>query len=175
MSEVLRRPEHDRVWLDALSGVVPNWDDLFEGFQSTVDWPSAFFWRELAAYFPSAKVILTVRDEVQWYESIRQTIYRVLTQETAAGTPSEHRRMTRALVLDRVFEGRFDDPSFAQSVYRDHLAMVRSSLSADRLLVYATSEGWAPLCRFLDLDEPKTPFPHANSRGEFQKEFLNED
>ena len=39
-----------------------DWDDVFAGYRSQVDWPGARYWRELAAHYPDAKVILTVRD-----------------------------------------------------------------------------------------------------------------
>lgn len=31
----------------------------------------------------------------------------------------------------------------------------------DRLLEYHVSEGWEPLCKFLEVEEPEDPFPEA--------------
>ena len=46
-------------------------------YQATVDWLGLYFWRELVAAYPEAKVILTVRDPERWYDSAAETILRV--------------------------------------------------------------------------------------------------
>jgi hypothetical protein len=35
------------------------------------------------------------------------------------------------------------------------------------LLVFDVVEGWAPLCAFLGVDVPDTPFPRTNNRADF--------
>ena len=39
----------------------------------------------------------------------------------------------------------------------------------DRLLIFNVKQGWKPLCDFLNLPVPATPFPHVNDMEEFQK------
>ena len=74
MHEVGNRPELLPAW-DAVSrGVQPDWDAMFEGYRAQVDWPGARFWRELSGHYPDAKVVLTVRDPDEWYNSFSQTI-----------------------------------------------------------------------------------------------------
>ena len=51
-------------------GGKPDWDGIFDGYASTVDWPAAYYWRELADYYPEAKVLLSYRDAKGWYKSI---------------------------------------------------------------------------------------------------------
>ena len=46
-----------------------------EKLSATVDFPSALFWRKLMILYPSAKVLLTDRDPVDWYHSVKSTIY----------------------------------------------------------------------------------------------------
>ena len=53
----------------------PGGDELFESFESGVDYPVANVWAELADYYPDARVILTVRDPERWWESTNSTIY----------------------------------------------------------------------------------------------------
>jgi hypothetical protein len=43
-----------------------DWEALFHGYRAAVDWPTCAFYRELAAHYPQAKVILTVRDPADW-------------------------------------------------------------------------------------------------------------
>ncbi|MEV6979681.1 sulfotransferase [Sphaerisporangium sp. NPDC051017] len=44
-----------------------DWDSVFAGYRSAVDWSAACFWRDLADAYPDAKVVLTVRDPRRWY------------------------------------------------------------------------------------------------------------
>ena len=63
-------------WIDAFEGRT-DWT-VFDGFQATVDWPGAFFYRELMDVYPDAKVLLSVRDGAAWARSMRNTIWAVL-------------------------------------------------------------------------------------------------
>ncbi len=47
MRELLARPAHDPVWHATTRGERVDWDALFEGYASAIDWPVAGFWREL--------------------------------------------------------------------------------------------------------------------------------
>ena len=62
------------MWQRALDGEQP-WEEVFDGFQSTVDWPGSFFYKELAEFYPDAKVLLSVRDADAWERSMRDTIW----------------------------------------------------------------------------------------------------
>ena len=53
------------------------------------------------------------------------------------------------------------------AAYERHVAVVRASIPEDRLLVYSVREGWGPLCRFLGVPIPRTPFPRTNDRRSF--------
>ena len=35
-----------------------DWDEIFEGKESEVDWPASYHWRELMDVYPDAKVLL---------------------------------------------------------------------------------------------------------------------
>ena len=50
-----------RQWEAAMDGE-PDWEAIFGEHQSTVDWPGAFFYRELVDAYPDAKVLLSSRD-----------------------------------------------------------------------------------------------------------------
>jgi len=56
--------------------------------------------------------------------------------------------------------------------FTKHSADIISTIAADRLLVYQVSDGWEPLCEFLDVPVPDTEFPRINSRNE-TKELLS--
>ncbi len=55
-------PSHVAVWQSAADGEAVDWDAPFDGYRSAVDWPTCTFWKPLAERYPSAKVLLSVRD-----------------------------------------------------------------------------------------------------------------
>src|SRR5262249_34691649 len=66
MYELLADPSQWPSWLRVYDGEHVDWEELYRGYNSAVDAPSAFLWRELAAAYPDAKVILTVRSPEDW-------------------------------------------------------------------------------------------------------------
>jgi len=81
MVDVLADLEQADLWKQALAGE-PNWNEIFDGFQSTVDWPGGYFYRELADFYPEAKVLLSVRDPEAWERSMRETVWAVRNGES---------------------------------------------------------------------------------------------
>lgn len=161
MKEVLANPEQLEIWRAIARGDPPDWEAAFAGYGSAVDWPSAFFWRELSEVYPKAKIILTVRSSKSWHKSMSNTIFKVLDAST------DPESIGLKLIAERVFGGRFLDPDHAIAVYEKNNADVQAAFDDDRLLVYHLGDGWEPLCRFLDRPVPDTPFPRSNSTAEF--------
>ena len=48
--------------------------------------------------------------------------------------------------------------------YEAHTAEVRAAVPPERLLVFNVTDGWEPLCNFLGVPVPDTPFPNVNDR-----------
>ncbi len=161
MKEVLAKPEQIALWRAAARGRLPDWDEAFAGYNSAVDWPAAFFWRELSAYYGNAKILLTVRGAEGWYASMAKTIFHTL--ETSTDSAS----IGVKLIGERVFGGRIGDPAHAMAVYEKNTAGVQAAFGPDRLLTCNLGDGWEPLCRFLGKPVPDTPFPRSNSAEEF--------
>ena len=59
-----------------------DWDEIFDGKESTVDWPASYHWRELMDVYPDAKVLLSVRDADSWVRSMQSTITQVFFGDT---------------------------------------------------------------------------------------------
>ena len=89
MVENEEHPDRFALWDEALRrkhvGEPIDWRPLLTGFQAIVDWPGAFFWRELIAAHPVAKVVLTVRDPERWLDSVQATIFPFLDMLDEAG------------------------------------------------------------------------------------------
>ena len=178
MRNVLDHRERLPLWEAAADGSTVDWDAVFAGYESSVDWPGAAFWRELTAYYPDAKVILTIRDPERWYDSVRDTIYQLFGGGTESPLADEALRripgiatmhaFNRKLVWDGPFlEGRFDDRDWAKRAFLRHNAAVREEIPPERLLVFEVSEGWGPLCDFLGTDRPDEEFPRLNDPAAF--------
>ena len=168
MLEVFQQPQHSEIWLQALLGEPPAWNQFLAGYRAGVDWPVCHFWRELAQQFPHAKLILTRRDSEAWYASISQTIFEgILHSGPAEGARGLQQRMARVL-LAKVFDDRFDKDHVI-AVYEAHNRAVAAALGPDRLLTYDVAEGWEPLCHFLRCTVPAEPFPRTNSTAEFRE------
>ena len=169
MLEVMNRPENADAWYNAAQSGKADWDQILSGYHSTVDWPACHYWQPLAAHFPDAKVILTVRDEEAWWQSMSKTILRNFQDGDEVVDPARisMRRMTRDLIVERVFGGILDDRDHVLTAYRRNIETVRAGLPKERLLVFDVAEGWAPLCAFLDLPVPAAPFPRTNTTQDF--------
>ena len=169
MFEVRDNPEQLPHWEAAARGEAVDWDKVFAGYRSQVDWPGARYWRELTEHFPDARVILTVRDPDAWFDSVQATIAPFVA---ARGShPSAHvnalAEMGYQTVMAQVFDGRISDREHATQVFKDHIMEVEARIPADRLLTFDPREGWPPLCKFLEVKIPDRPFPRTNSSKEF--------
>ncbi|NKB56511.1 MAG: sulfotransferase family protein [Alphaproteobacteria bacterium] len=171
MAEVREHPEDGHFRVAAARGDLPDWDAVFANYGASVDWPSAYFWCEIAAHFADAKVLLSVRLEEDWYRSIYATIYRSLTDPASPppGLERERRQAIYEIIYNKQFGGQLGDKDAALKVYRDHIAEVQRTIAPERLLTYNVAEGWEPLCAFLDLPVPDEPFPLTNTTKDFQE------
>lgn len=150
------------MWRAVAAGGPRDWDRLLAGFASSLDWPSAAYWRELAAAYPEATVLLTRRDAESWWRSFSATILPLIEQSEDPAS------LGVALIAEQVFGGRPGDREHAIAVYRANQAAVLAEIPAGRLVVHDLGAGWAPLCAPLGLPVPDVPFPHTNTGAEFR-------
>lgn len=167
MEDVLHnQPRRVPQWSAALNGR-PDWSAIFQGFNSSVDWPTAAFFRELSEEYPSAKFVLTHRSPESWAASFGETIYTALAGKDKA--PPEARdwlEMCAGVIAHTGFPVGLDNKQLMEA-FVAHNEAVKSAIPANRLLVFEVKEGWEPLCQFLGTEVPDEPFPRTNSREEF--------
>jgi hypothetical protein len=185
MLEVLKNPKnksHLAFWRKVAHGKPGDafdWEQVFARYTATVDNPACCVWRELVATYPEAKVILTThpRGAATWYESTIDTIYfsevmwqfKVLELLTPFGRAFGD--MSHRLIWQRSHKGTMDDRDKAIARYDEHIAEVKAEVPPERLLVFSVDQGWGPLCDFLGVPQPATPFPNVNDRAEIKKEI----
>ncbi len=154
------------LWNAALNDM-PNFEAIYEGMQSAVDWPTAAFYKELYAAYPKARFILTHRSKESWAESFGSTIYKLLAEREKAPAPvQEWLNMVVKAIGKSGFPMGLDFEGLAER-YEAHNRAVRNFIPSEQLLVYQVKEGWGPLCEFLDVAAPATAFPRTNNREEF--------
>jgi hypothetical protein len=162
MHELFMNPERAALFVAAADGK-PDWEATFDGYQSTTDAPGCTFWRELADYYPDAKVILSIRDANKWFESTQATVMSEVTISRLAKTPL--REFFRKTVY-KDFGDRIHDRDFMVAQFQRHREEVEKAIAKQRLLVFDARQGWEPLCAFLGVPVPDTPYPNTNSREE---------
>jgi hypothetical protein len=170
MFEAAARPDDGRAWRLAIRGGEVDWDALLGDYVASVDWPACAFWRELSTRNPHAVVLLSERESPErWWESMERTIIPTLKSVVPPDDRAlaRHRRMVIELISGR-FTPRWDDRDAAIRAYERHNAEVRDSIPRERLLEWRPGDGWAPLCTALGVEEPREPFPHENTTGEFR-------
>ncbi|TPN76702.1 sulfotransferase family protein [Mesorhizobium sp. CU2] len=162
MYEVIAKEEQKRLWRALAKGGAPDWGRLFSGYSSCLDWPSAYYWRDLIAFYPQARVILTWRSPESWWESFEKTIV------AAIGAHDDPDSLGVALIAKRVFGGRPQDRATAIAAYEANVEAVMATVPRERLLVHTLGDGWQPLCAHLGCAVPDQPYPNRNSAQEFR-------
>jgi hypothetical protein len=156
-----------------------DWEEILGEHESIVDWPGSFYYRELADAYPDAKMVLSTRDPEAWEKSMRDTIWDVLhgsspmahiSKAREVVDPDWHayiRLMSRMWAAQGIFSGGELQPGQLAEAFARYVEQVQRNVPEDRLLVWSVTEGWEPLCRFLDVDVPDTPFPRLNDSKMF--------
>jgi hypothetical protein len=171
MMEVFEHPDEVPSWHAAMLGEPVDFSALLAGYTAIVDYPGAAVWRELAAAFPEAPVLLSTRSSADaWWESASNTILALRPDQD----DSDGRRMVDEMFL-RSLGGDVTDREAVMAAYEAHNAAVRSEIPPDRLFEYQPGDGWGPLCAALDLPVPDEPFPHTNTREEFRERARLDD
>lgn len=166
MSEVIDDPDQIRLWTEVAEGR-PDFESLFAGFRSAVDFPVSAYWQDVLAATSGAKVILSDRDPEDWYGSFSQTILPLILDRAA--WPDDRRAwlgMMHQVIIGKALGGRTDREGIL-AAYRANAAAARALEAEGRALVFRSRDGWEPLCDFLAVAVPDEPFPRTNPRAEF--------
>lgn len=183
MAEVFKHGSHIDFWntvAHAPAGAQHDWEIVLANYVAAVDNPTACVWRELCAAYPEAKVLLTVHPKGAraWYQSTMDTIYRLHTQWEfrflGLFFPPVRKLidMANRLVWQRGHAGTMVEPARAIAFYDAHIEHVRAAVPSERLLVFSVDQGWEPLCKFLGVPVPDTPFPNVNDRKQVVRMLL---
>jgi hypothetical protein len=116
------------------------------------------------------KFIYIVRKVDEWKESFE----RVRLDKNYNELLSPSMKMNPYRILDRdslkdVFNDVPYDTTTARDMFLAHAARMFDIIPKERLLVYQFSDGWEPLCEFLDVPIPQdVVVPHINKNTMFE-------
>lgn len=165
----------------------PDWEQIFGDARSTVDWPSARYYRELMDHYPQAKVLLSVRSGESWAASMRETVWGIFHGDSVIHHVSEARAALDPLwraytsLMARItwlqggaLAGDTSTEAGLIEVMNRWNHTVSETVPADRLLVWDPAEGWEPLCRFLEVPAPSDPLPRLNTTASFREGIIGD-
>jgi len=185
MEYLFNHPEQVKYWHELFDTGTVDFNAMFEGFQSTVDFPGYLNYKALFNKYPDAKVILNDRDPEEWYDSAINTVHAATPQTLGQKLnlmkkmllSSRFRKIAKSFMLveknlwKKHYHGQFKDKELALQIYKDFNEDIKSSIPEDQLLVYQIKDGWAPLCDFLNVPVPDAAFPYKNKRKEFKEQI----
>ena len=168
-------------WKELGATGTTDFEALFNGYQACVDFPAAYYYRQLLKQYPEAKIILTVRDPSKWYDSAANTIFKkpdpvkfpILkwlgrVSKKLNYIPQIYYHI-QTFLFQEAFHGQIENKEAMMMLFEQWNEEVKRTVPANQLLVYEISQGWEPLCQFLNLPVPSTPFPQTNKKEAFQK------
>ena len=167
-------------WVKIADGEPVDWHEVFEPWESTVDWPACSRWREIVDAFPGVPVLLNVRDFDAFYKSCENTILAVKEAAQAGELSEDANREQPApelwgaiekLIWQGDFEGKFKDKEHTRQLYHRRIETIRAYVPEDRLVYWELGDGWGPLADALGVEAPDEPFPHLHDTNEFRTEF----
>lgn len=139
---------------------------VYDDKDAVFDLPVAHYYEQLAAAYPEAKFILTLRDEDEWWPSIENHFFlRPVKYPRLFDLPRRRAyKVFRRALRERVYGSASPVEDLYRQHYREHNARVQSVIPADRLLVMniMAGDGWDKVCEFIGVDKPNTPFPYKN-------------
>ena len=162
-----------------LTNTGPTFSSMYQNIDAVTDLPPCLFYQEILADFPDAKIILTVRETEEVFRASLRKQFEALQNKAAfllLRISPLGRKFTKILtaVTTAGFGSLDPDAGIIQRKrYREHNERVRRTVPPQQLLVYNVSQGWKPLCTFLDCEIPDVPFPKENVHGEKTNEFFN--
>lgn len=168
-------------WVKIADGEQVNWNEVFEPWEATVDWPACSRWEQMVEAFPDVPVLLNHRDFDGWYKSCANTILAVKEAAQSGGLPEDANRegpspllwgVIEQLIWQGDFQGRFKDTDWMRQMYHDRIETIKAAVPADRLILWELGvDGWEPICEALGVEVPDKPFPRLHDTNEFRTEF----
>jgi Sulfotransferase domain len=181
-------PSHCDFWVSAFKAKFEDgdpitrsdFDKVYANYEVITDSPSVFFWEELLAAYPDAKVVLQTRDVDRWYKSHMVNLW-PMNRDWYGSTWNPYGVLFQYFLpkdamftftgLQAKYGHGLDFPETGKQRYEEHNEAVRTACKRDKrdFVEYDVRMGWGPLCGFLGKEVPQETFPRLNDTDEFQR------
>lgn len=156
---------HAKAWKRHLLNAEPmDWDRLFQGYNVALELPSTLFYRDLFKQNPQLKVIIYDIDyqlAYKQYKRLRWFMY-ILKWIKIFKHPREYLSLGEKS-LHFLFKG--DDSQYnAIKEYKLLIEDLKRTIPPHQILTFKPSEGWKPICYFLEKEVPAQEFPIQYSK-----------
>ncbi|XP_039272127.1 uncharacterized protein LOC120346451 isoform X1 [Styela clava] len=161
--------------------------NMYKDIDAGCDIPFCIFWEEILEAFPDAKIIFMKRkSEDDWLRSWMRQADNVekhpylstlaFLSPTAFSMFKYSRHVGRVAFCStpQAFFAcyRGISSTVAKKRYRDHNNSILTRAPKDQLLLFSLSDGWGPMCDFLEKPIPNFPFPHRNQRATIVEDYM---
>jgi hypothetical protein len=154
---------HPHLLKNALWGKSQNFK-VYENFDAVTDLPAAYFYKEISNVYQNSKLILTIRDENEWYASVshhyKNIDNRINSLEESLKKKKWLKKVSRK--IREVVYGSAEVTEDYITKYNDHNNELK--LKSDLIMDITKGDGWQKLCHFLNKPVPKIEFPFENKK-----------
>jgi hypothetical protein len=129
------------------------------------------YWEEQLAAYPDAKVVVTMRDPEKWYKSWMDTVAKTqpdcelcpfgIRVIAGLGIHPSSPLMFNNVVTRDCFQNDWSKENMIKC-YLGHIEKCKLLCPPEKLLLFYATDGWEPLCKFLNVPVPDAPYPHEN-------------
>lgn len=150
---------------------------MYKDVDVVYDMPACYYWEEFLEAFPESKLIFMKRNEEDWLQ-MWKTQVELINKNWIFNTinmlisKSAYRLVEIDHLLGRVMFG--EKPHWSAKVYanipdkillkryNEHNSNILQKRPKANFLLYCTSQGWEPICDFLELEIPKHEYPSSS-------------
>lgn len=179
MAEIIPHPSRSQLLLDAMretdiSKRQKILHELIDGHAALCDLPVVFFTPDLMDMYPDIKIVLNGRPSAEiWAQSCYASLGLFFTGWFKwIGMLWKTDRLWYAVNMEclRWCKANLDaDDVFTSKMYETYYESVRleAQKRGKEVLEFKAEDGWEPLCQFLGMPVPDTPFPRLNEKKTF--------
>jgi len=127
-------------------------------------WNCYGIWQKLYKHFAESKFILSIRDDEEWFDSMTRWYFGNLEKRKSKIDLVKLYYLQLHPYGFNVHKMKELDKSKKDWIewYNIRNNNILNTIPKERLLIMDASDGWKPICNFLEVSVPSYHFPHLN-------------
>ena len=131
---------------------------VYDDFDFVCDLPASIFYKQLKEVYPKCKIILTVREENEWFESIKRHYEETIPNHKFDSYLMDEIKKTQILAYG---SEKLNKKIYIEN-YKRHNSNVLLFDKNALVLNITTGDGWNELCKFVNKNTLNVNFPWKN-------------